>query len=143
MKILGAILGIILILLVGAYSIAFTDFGNSITKPYVEKILKEKTGYDIKLREFDLNIDDFDITAELNNEIAARAKGKYFLFDKSFDFDYALEVANLKSFGVELNEKMNLSGKAVGNIDKFAVNGSGKAFDSDIKFLANLLEMKP
>lgn len=143
MKILGAILGIILILLVGAYSIAFTDFGNSITKPYVEKILKEKTGYDIKLREFDLNIDDFDITAELNNEIAARAKGKYFLFDKSFDFDYALEVANLKSFGVELNEKMNLNGKAVGNIDKFAVNGSGKAFDSDIKFLANLLEMKP
>ena len=143
MKILGAILGIILILLVGAYTIAFTDFGNSITKPYVEKILKEKTGYDIKLREFDLNIDDFDITAELNNEIAARAKGKYFLFDKSFDFDYALEVANLKSFGVELNEKMNLSGKAVGNIDKFAVNGSGKAFDSDIKFLANLLEMKP
>ena len=62
MKILGAILGIILILLVGAYTIAFTDFGNSITKPYVEKILKEKTGYDIKLREFDLNIDDLDIS---------------------------------------------------------------------------------
>lgn len=143
MKILGVIFGIVLLLLGAVYTVAFTDFGNSLTKPYIEKILKEKTGYDIKLSEFDLNIDDFDITAELNSEIAARAKGKYSLFKKSFDFDYALEVANLKSFGVELSEKMNLNGKALGNLDKFAVNGSGKAFDSDIKFLANLLEMKP
>ena len=101
MKILGAILGIILILLVGAYTIAFTDFGNSITKPYVEKILKEKTGYDIKLREFDLNIDDFDITAELNSEIAARAKGKYFLFDKTdISGKYEIYLYSLISFSI-------------------------------------------
>ena len=143
MKVIGGILGFILLILVAIYSVAFTDFGNSLTKPYIEKTLKEKTGYDIKLREFDLNIDDFDITAELNNEIVARAKGKYFLFDKSFDFDYVAEVADLKTFGVNLSQKMKLNGKAVGNIDKFAINGSGKAFESDIKFLANLVEFKP
>lgn len=143
MKILKWLAVLVVILLVAIYTVAFTGFGNNLVKPYVEKTIKEKSGYDVKLSKFDLNFGSLDINAIVNDEIVADVNGKYSLFSQSFDLEYKVDVNDLKSFGLKLDEKMDLSGKAKGKAKDFSVNGSGKILDSNVRFLANLKDFKP
>lgn len=143
MKILLWILGIVLFILTALYTLLFTDFGNSITKPYIEKIIKEKTGYDVRLDHFDLNLNDFEIKASVNNEIFANTNGAYSLIGRNFDLSYELDIKNLASFGLNLDQNMQLKGRVAGDIEKFGVNGAGNIFDSDVEFMANLDNFMP
>ena len=77
MKIFGIIAGILILLIVGAGCLFFSDFGNNLTKPYVENLIKEKSGLDVKLEKFDLNFGDLDISANVNNAANVNLKGKF------------------------------------------------------------------
>lgn len=137
-------LGIFLILIVAVlYGLLFTGFGNNLVKPYIEKTVKDKSGFDLKLTKFDLNFKSLDISAIVNGEINADVKGKYSLFSQSFDLDYNVDVQNLNSFKVNLDEPMGLNGLIRGKIKDFSANGVGKILDSDVRFLATLKDFKP
>lgn len=137
-------LGIFLILIVAVlYGLLFTGFGNNLVKPYIEKTVKDKSGFDLKLTKFDLNFKSLDISAIVNGEINADVKGKYSLFSQSFDLDYNVDVQNLNSFKVNLDEPMGLNGQIRGKIKDFSANGVGKILDSDVRFLATLKDLKP
>lgn len=137
-------LGIFLILIVAVlYGLLFTGFGNNLVKPYIEKTVKDKSGFDLKLTKFDLNFKSLDISAIINGEINADVKGKYSLFSQSFDLDYNVDVQNLNSFKVNLDEPMGLNGLIRGKIKDFSANGVGKILDSDVRFLATLKDFKP
>lgn len=137
-------LGIFLILIVVVlYGLLFTGFGNNLVKPYIEKTVKDKSGFDLKLTKFDLNFKSLDISAIVNGEINADVRGKYSLFSQSFDLDYSVDVQNLNSFKIKLDEPMGLNGKIRGKVKDFDVNGVGKMLDSDVRFLAVLKDLKP
>lgn len=137
-------LGIFLILIVAVlYGLLFTGFGNNLVKPYIEKTVKDKSGFDLKLTKFDLNFKSLDISAIINGEISADVKGKYSLFSQSFDLDYNVDVQNLNSFKVKLDEPMGLNGQIRGKMKDFSANGVGKILDSDVRFLAVLKDLKP
>lgn len=137
-------LGIFLILIVVVlYGLLFTGFGNNLVKPYIEKTVKDKSGFDLKLTKFDLNFKSLDISAIVNGEISADIRGKYSLFSQSFDLDYSVDVQNLNSFKVKLDEPMGLNGQIRGKIKDFSANGVGKILDSDVRFLAVLKDLKP
>ncbi|PSM51766.1 hypothetical protein CBLAS_1193 [Campylobacter blaseri] len=143
MKFIKGLVVLLLLMLVAVYVVAFTSFGNNLVKPYIEKTIKEKSGYDVKLSKFELKFGSLDVDAVVNDEIMANVNGKYSLFAQSFDLNYKVDVNNLKSFGLNLDEKMDLSGKAKGKAKDFSVNGSGKMLDSNVRFLANLKDFKP
>lgn len=137
-------LGIFLILIVVVlYGLLFTGFGNNLVKPYIEKTVKDKSGFDLKLTKFDLNFKSLDISAIVNGEINADVRGKYSLFSQSFDLDYSVDVQNLNSFKIKLDEPMGLNGKIRGKVKDFDVNGVGKMLDSDVRFLAVLKDLEP
>ena len=137
-------LGIFLILIVAVlYGLLFTGFGNNLVKPYIEKTVKDKSGFDLKLTKFDLNFKSLDISAIVNGEINADVKGKYSLFSQSFDLDYNVDIQNLNSFKVNLDEPMGLNGQIRGKMKDFSANGVGKILDSDVRFLAVLKDLKP
>lgn len=137
-------LGIFLILIVAVlYGLLFTGFGNNLVKPYIEKTVKDKSGFDLELTKFDLNFKSLDISAIVNGEINADVKGKYSLFSQSFDLDYSVDVQNLNSFKVNLDEPMGLNGQIRGKMKDFSANGVGKILDSDVRFLATLKDFKP
>lgn len=137
-------LGIFLILVVAVlYGLLFTGFGNNLVKPYIEKTVKDKSGFDLELTKFDLNFKSLDISAIVNGEINADVKGKYSLFSQSFDLDYNVDVQNLNSFKVNLDEPMGLNGQIRGKMKDFSANGVGKILDSDVRFLATLKDFKP
>lgn len=137
-------LGIFLILIVAVlYGLLFTGFGNNLVKPYIEKTVKDKSGFDLELTKFDLNFKSLDISAIVNGEINADVKGKYSLFSQSFDLDYNVDIQNLNSFKVNLDEPMGLNGQIRGKMKDFSANGVGKILDSDVRFLATLKDFKP
>ncbi|MDU7071066.1 hypothetical protein [Campylobacter ureolyticus] len=137
-------LGIFLILIVAVlYGLLFTGFGNNLVKPYIEKTVKDKSGFDLELTKFDLNFKSLDISAIVNGEINADVKGKYSLFSQSFNLDYNVDIQNLNSFKVNLDEPMGLNGQIRGKMKDFSANGVGKILDSDVRFLATLKDFKP
>lgn len=143
MKIFGIIAGILILLIVGAGCLFFSDFGNNLAKPYIENLIKEKSGLDVKLEKFDLNFGDLDISANVNDAANVNVKGKYSLFARSFDLNYDANAHDLAKLGIKTSEGLSLKGQILGDLDKFGINGSGRIFDSNVKFLANLKDLKP
>jgi len=143
MKIFGIIAGILILLIVGAGCLFFSDFGNNLTKPYIENLIKEKSGLDVKLEKFDLNFGDLDISANVNDAASVNVKGKYSLFARSFDLNYDANAHDLAKLGIKTSEGLSLKGQILGDLSKFGINGSGRIFDSNVKFLANLKDLKP
>lgn len=143
MKIFGIIAGILILLIVGAGCLFFSDFGNNLTKPYIENLIKEKSGLDVKLEKFDLNFGDLDISANVNDAASVNVKGKYSLFARSFDLNYDANAHDLAKLGIKTSEELSLKGQILGDLGKFGINGSGRIFDSNVKFLANLKDLKP
>ena len=143
MKIFGIIAGILILLIVGAGCLFFSDFGNNLTKPYIENLIKEKSGLDVKLEKFDLNFGDLDISANVNDAANVNVKGKYSLFARSFDLNYDANAHDLAKLGIKTSEGLSLKGQILGDLSKFGINGSGRIFDSNVKFLANLKDLKP
>ena len=134
---------ILCVIVICGLTFLFSSSGNNMIKSYAQNLIKEKTGLVVNFKKFELNFGDFNITADINNEISANVFGKYGLFARSFNVNYALNVNDLSTFNLKLKDAMDFRGKAGGTIDKFAVNGSGKAFDSNINFLAKIDEFKP
>ena len=143
MKIFGIIAGILILLIVGAGCLFFSDFGNNLAKPYIENLIKEKSGLDVKLEKFDLNFGDLDISANVNDAANVNVKGKYSLFARSFDLNYDANAHDLAKLGIKTSEGLSLKGQILGDLDEFGINGSGRIFDSNVKFLANLKDLSP
>ena len=143
MKFFGIIAGILILLIVGAGCLFFSDFGNNLAKPYIENLIKEKSGLDVKLEKFDLNFGDLDISANVNDAANVNVKGKYSLFARSFDLNYDANAHDLAKLGIKTSEGLSLKGQILGDLGKFGINGSGRIFDSNVKFLANLKDLKP
>lgn len=143
MKIFGIIAGILILLIVGAGCLFFSDFGNNLTKPYIENLIKEKSGLDVKLEKFDLNFGDLDISANVGGAASVNVKGKYSLFARSFDLNYDANAHDLAKLGIKMDEGLSLKGQILGDLGKFGINGSGRIFDSNVKFLANLKDLSP
>ena len=119
-KFLVVLFGLIVISVVGAYVVLFTDFGNGIVKPYVENIIREKSGFNVKFEKFQIKPTSIDINAKVNEEIALNASGYLSVFSQKLDLKYDIAVDNLHSFGVELKEKMLFAGVVQGVFKDFA-----------------------
>lgn len=143
MKLLKWLLGIVLILLILVFILLFTSFGNSLLKPYVENIIKEKSGFDVKFSTFDIGFSSAKIKAIVNTEITANLDANYSLFSRNFDALYNLNVQSLKSFGLNNAKPMDLNGAARGNLSDFNVNGSGFVVGSNLRFVSRLKDFKP
>ncbi|BCX79638.1 hypothetical protein [Campylobacter sp. 19-13652] len=142
MKIAKIVTILLVLLIVAIYSLAFTNYANSILASYASKIIKEKSGLEVRFDKFKLRPNNLDIKATANNEIEFDIQGKLELLKLGFDLDYSISANNLKSLGLSLKDKVNISGKALGSAKNFSVNGSGRALGSNLSFLTNLKDFK-
>lgn len=143
MRIIAVILGILTVLLVGAYVVAFTQIGNDMVKPYIEDIASEKLQKDVKIEKFTLTMSHLSLQAEVPNEAALAVDGDIKILDQWFDLLYHVQAQNLKTPAMTIREKMEVSGNAKGFIDDFIAKGKGKAFASNIDFDVHLVEKNP
>ena len=139
MKFLAWICGILLVLVVALYCVLFSSFGNSVLKPFVEKIASEKIGMELKLEKFELGFSSFDILAIINGELGVESKGKYSLFSSQFDLNYNTQAKSFNGMQIDLS----LKGEALGSFDNFVANGSGSLAGSSIRFASRIKDYAP
>ncbi|MDR0762356.1 MAG: hypothetical protein LBF13_04835, partial [Campylobacteraceae bacterium] len=70
-----AIVILVVLLAALAYGLLFTQAGNDILKPIIEKKAKEAGGIDIKLDKFSLRFNSIDVEAVVLESIKAKAAG--------------------------------------------------------------------
>ena len=139
MKFLAWICGILLVLVVALYCVLFSSFGNSVLKPFVEKIASEKIGMEFRLEKFELGFSSFDILAIINGELSVESRGKYSLFSSQFDLHYNTQAKSFNGMQIDLS----LKGEALGSFDNFVANGSGSLAGSSIRFASRIKDYAP
>ena len=139
MKFLAWVCGILLVLVVALYCVLFSSFGNSVLKPFVEKIASEKIGMEFRLEKFELGFSSFDILAIINGELGVESKGKYSLFSSQFDLNYNTQAKSFNGMQIDLS----LKGEALGSFDNFVANGSGSLAGSSIRFASRIKDYAP
>ena len=139
MKFLAWFCGILLVLVVALYCVLFSSFGNSVLKPFVEKIASEKIGMEFRLEKFELGFSSFDILAIINGELSVESRGKYSLFSSQFDLNYNTQAKSFNGMQIDLS----LKGEALGSFDNFVANGSGSLAGSSIRFASRIKDYAP
>ena len=117
----------------------FSSFGNSVLKPFVEKIASEKIGMEFRLEKFELGFSSFDILAIINGELSVESRGKYSLFSSQFDLNYNTQAKSFNGMQIDLS----LKGEALGSFDNFVANGSGSLAGSNIRFASRIKDYAP
>lgn len=136
------ILLILVLLLCGGIFVGYllTDNGNAFVKPYVEKYLRYKSGFDVRFDKFNIKINYIDIVAVVNGEIELASKGNYSLFSQNLNLKYQLNLNGLKSFNLNLKEPLSVGGGINGKFKEFVLDGNGAMFNSNLNYRAKVVD---
>ncbi|MDR0666406.1 MAG: YdgA family protein [Campylobacteraceae bacterium] len=137
-----AVLVVLLIALI--YGLLFTQTGNDILKPIIEKKAKEASGIDIKLDKFSLRLSSIDAEAVVMDSIKAKAAGGLNIFNQSFDINYSIHADRVPEVsGIKIDEPLSLNGQAAGGLKDININGTGDIFGAALNFDAVLKDFNP
>jgi len=120
----------------------FTQSGNNIVKPYLEKVIKERLQQDVSVKAFTLKTDFIDLELAVSQNSKLILNGNFNLLSKSMDINYEVEATDLKSPYINIDGLLHVQGNIKGIVENFEVNGTGIAFDSNIDFITLIEKRK-
>ncbi|ECW7655131.1 hypothetical protein F3519_01300 [Campylobacter coli] len=144
-KILYGIVAFIVVLLIAFYTLLFTSFGNNIVANFIQDKIKQSTGLDANITQFNLRFSSLDIEANLANMADLKLEGNLSLFRLGFDLDYiiSLDKSYAKNLGLNLKQNLDFSGKISGKSSDFIVDGRGYLFGSNVLLDARIYDYSP
>ncbi len=144
-KILYGIVAFIVVLLIAFYTLLFTGFGNNIVANFIQDKIKQSTGLDANITQFNLRFSSLDIEANLANMADLKLEGNLSLFRLGFDLDYiiSLDKNYAKNLGLNLKQNLAFSGKISGKSSDFIVDGKGYLFGSNVLLDARIYDYSP
>lgn len=144
-KILYGIVAFIVVLLIAFYTLLFTSFGNNIVANFIQDKIKQSTGLDANITQFNLRFSSLDIEANLANMAELKLEGNLSLFRLGFDLDYiiSLDKNYAKNLGLNLEQNLAFSGKISGKSSDFIVDGRGYLFGSNVLLDARIYDYSP
>jgi len=116
----------------------FTQSGNNILKPYIEKSIKKELKQDVRIEAFTLKTDfiDLEVTIDKNSKIILN--GSFNILQKIIDVDYTIEAKDLQTPYVDIDGYLHVKGNIEGKIDDFKAIGTGIALNSKINFVTHV-----
>jgi len=147
MKIIGWLLGIIVLLVGVVYTMLFTSLGNGVMKPLIETEIQKQVHLPSRLERFSMGMNGLDILLELTPKNTIALKGTYSLFAQTFDVDYDVslrELSSLKSLTKkELNDSFFTDGNVKGDIKFVKVIGKSDVAKSNTTYNIELHDFNP
>jgi hypothetical protein len=147
MKIVSWLIGLVAVLVIGVYVVAFTSTGNAILQPIIEKKINEATKLDTKLKTFSLSMSEFEIFLELDASNNVHLKGDYSLFAQSFDIAYWIKLNKLESLKSLTNAPLKgaflTDGTVKGDLAFLKVDGKSDLASSDTTYHVELTDLNP
>ncbi|WP_456450724.1 hypothetical protein [Hydrogenimonas sp.] len=147
MKYLVSFLVLVLLAIGGAYALLFTQPGNDILRPIVEKKIAAQVPLPTKLTAFVLRPDRFEVALQIGDDTRIAAKGTMNLVAQSLDAAYdvdILELANLqKLIGTKLNGPFKTHGTVKGDKKRMAIDGESDVAGSATDYHLVLRNFEP
>ena len=120
----------------------FTQSGNNMIKPYIEKNIQKELKQDIRIEAFTLKTDFIDLEIIIDKKSKLIINGNINIFQKTANVEYVIDAQDLKTPYVNIDGHLLVKGKIKGKIDNFQVNGTGKALSSKVNFLTQVENKK-
>ncbi|MDD2566812.1 MAG: hypothetical protein PHS10_02405, partial [Thiovulaceae bacterium] len=141
-------LGVLLVTALGlVYIVAFTGFGNSLVKPFVEQKIREQTKLDAKLTAFTIDMSSFEIVLTFDRPNTITLKGEYSLFSQTFNVDYNVALNYLESLEpltqTPLKGEFRTDGKVTGDLKQIAVQGKSDVASGQTNYTVELVDFTP
>lgn len=147
MRWLAWIIGILVVILVCAYVLLFTGFGNGILKPVLQSNIQKNTPVDAQLEDFSLTPSKLKIKLVLASTSVISAEGTYSIFPKNADINYEVNVADLsvlKAYTKQLLQgPFSTKGSIKGDAKKMLIKGDGKIKRSKFDYDLALKDLQP
>lgn len=146
MKWIGAVTGILIAIILLAYVLLFTPFGNGILAPIAQKKINRELPLAVAIENFSLTTDSFAFTLAVGEHNRIEAAGNYELFSQRFNAAYRLRLDDLNALEPltrqPLYGKVHADGKAEGTPDKILINGTGDIAGGITKYAVDLTKQK-
>lgn len=140
MRVVAIIIGTVLVLMGVVYGVLFTQVGNNLVRPYLEKKASQSLGKKVDIREFSLRFSSLKAVLEVDGSATLEVQGTFNLFDQRFTMEYDIQAQGLETPVMVIQEKLTVMGEAKGFVHDFVVQGTGAAFGSDIAYEVTLKE---
>ncbi|MGM0533568.1 MAG: hypothetical protein ACQERK_03620 [Campylobacterota bacterium] len=144
MKLLFWALATLLVLFVALYVLAFTQAGNDLIKPYVQKQLRQQTATKIILKDFSLRFNSFFARASLGQSTAVRVEGTFDIFSRTLRGEYELEVDDLRDLQhlhqQRLRGGVRTFGTVAGSVGDIAVEGTLESAEGQAEYSARIVQ---
>ncbi len=138
---------LILIIIGGAYTLAFTPMGNGIVASMIEDKANEQPNVNFKVEKFVLTTSDISFHANVDNNSYIKVDGKLALLAKEFDLTYDVDVKDLaklkKLTNADLRGNFITKGTVKGNEKLLNVVGTSDVFASVTNYSAKLVDFEP
>lgn len=141
-KIVFTLIAIVVLLLIAAYSLLFTSFGNSIIKEYAQKNINKNPSTQIQIDDFLLTMSKIKLKAQLNGLIEIDLNGDYSLFSQNIK-DMMIIISSKDLSMLNIKEKININANLQGKFNDLTLNANGNIFNAPLKLQASIKNYYP
>ena len=146
-KFLLWIVWIFVIVLVVAFVLLFTPFGNGILKPYLQSQIDKNLPFSAKLEVFELGISSFNVEVNAMENIVLSANGTYSLFSQSVDGIFNILIKHPQNItelsAVALNENFLIENIVRGKFSNFSIFTKSNLAGGHIDINTQVTSFKP
>ncbi len=147
MRYFGALIVLVLAVFGIFFGLLFTEPGNKILQPYIEKEIQKQLPVPAKLERFRLHPDSFDIALQIGRDSVVKANGNFDIMEQSIDADYLInihELSDLKKLtGQTLYGPFQTKGHLQGTQKSAALQGDAQLAGGFIDYLVGLKMFQP
>lgn len=141
------IAGILAIILVVAFVLLFTPFGNGILKPYIQSQLDKNLPFSTKLEVFELRFSSFNIEVNAMENIVINTNGTYSLFSQNIDGILNIFIknpSNIKELSaVKLDDNFLIENIIRGKFSNFSIFTKSNLADGRLNIDTQIVNFSP
>ncbi len=144
-KVVYAIVGLLILVIVGAYSLLFTQMGNNILKPTVQKKISKALGKSIEVKEFSLRPSTLKLVCYYGGNRLLDIHGGFSIFSSTMNLNYTVNIKNLGNFVGKnvIKGGLRTVGRIYGSFGDFTVDGTANVFGGSLNYRIRLTDKKP
>ena len=132
-------------IVLGAYVILFTQIGNNILKPTIQKKLSFALKKNVEVEEFSLRPSTLKLVCSFKGRKFLVINGKLSIFSKTMDLNYSVFIPEISDFtgNSKIRGSLNTKGRVFGSFNSFDVVGKAQAFGGVIDYSVKMVNKKP
>jgi ribosome-associated translation inhibitor RaiA len=130
------LVGLLSFLIIVITSILYTPYVTNALKPYIEKEIEKRVGFDVTVTSLNLHVNSFDLQVLLTPKNHVDIDGTYSPFSKKLHATYTAKLENIKALQEHINYELHgsatITGKLIYQPNIFKLDAHSNIFDGTV-----------